>query len=148
MLINEINKSTFSIQEKRKILFEIPPFNFYYKLSFSNTHEYFFSSGFSQNEFTILKLNSDTLFCADNKIYIFNNQGKILLCVTVFEPIRQYKLVENNIYLFSERISYEFSLENYSINELKWYSDVIIKIEVINNEIHVTCFDNSIYVLK
>jgi hypothetical protein len=145
MLIEEIIKEEFEFQNEREKLFVSNPSFYFFKLTFSNNIQYLFSTGLNRETFIVVNHNGSYILCIENFIIAFNQCGHIILFLKIFEPIMNYKELNDSIYVFSERLVYQFSIEDYSISKMKWFSDIITDIQVVNDKISIRCFDNTHY---
>ncbi|MFA6152603.1 MAG: hypothetical protein WC716_14865 [Chitinophagaceae bacterium] len=144
MKLVEINELEFvKSKDGFKVINEQP--NYYYYKIVINEFEYFISTGYKLDSFIQEKLSSDFLFCVDNYILIFSKEGTPLLVLRIFEPIYIHRVKGDNVFLFSERLAYVFSLKTYCLNSVQWFSDILIDIEETNEGYRIKCFDESIY---
>src|SRR5690606_6700507 len=119
----------------------------FYKIENEEKVCYLFSSDYPIEYLIIEQFANGYFICIDNYCFSISHSGKILLFIKIFEPILTTIKKGNDIYLFSERLSYQFSTEDFSISGMRWYSDIITNIKQNENHIEVICFDDTKYTI-
>jgi len=122
---------------------------FFYKITFTE-QEWYFDSCLDMPGVFIHSIESkgDTLLCADDRIWIFSPQGKLLLVLRIFEAVYFLREKGEFIFLFSERRSYKITTEDYCLRKIFFFSDWVVDVIEEGNGYKVICFDESSYFIQ
>ncbi len=121
--------------------------NYYYKLDIVGT-VFFIDSNSDSLAFLLEELRSSRLLllALDDRLYIFSTEtGKINLTVRTFHQIINYKISEEFIFVFTEKMMLSILINNCVFHSSHMFSDTITDIQVQKRSVTVKCFDGRTF---
>jgi hypothetical protein len=149
-IISEISESDYLMAKGSQKIINGLEVNFYYKLTI-NINEFFIDSNGDISRFIIEIINDsdDLLFSVDDRIYIFSlNSGQIKFAMRSFEPVTQFRIVNDFLLIFSEKTLYKITRKDFILYSMETFSDHIENIQIENKNLTIICFDGNIFKIR